>query len=145
MSDHPQSTPPTFTPPRSIDDLPLVEIGAHPLREAYLAHVHPDYHADLIRPLDLFLAVLLEGHPFPYLPGGHGPDVHDEVAAVGRDLRFCGDFLRGIAREMFDDIPYEEETVTRWCLAFAPKVDALAAELEEFITGAPRPPAEEPK
>lgn len=144
MPDRPESiAPPAFTPPRSMDDLPPVNIGGHPLRESFLAYLKPKYHADLIRPLNLFFGVLLEGQPAAHLYGGV-PSIFKEVGAVGRDLRFCGDYLRNAARAMFDQIDYEEETVCRWCLAFAPKVDALAAELEAFAASTPRPPATAP-
>ena len=140
MPDRPEST---ASLARRLDDLPVIDLGAHPIREVFLAHLRPDSHAALVAPLDLFLGILLEGSPVSYLPQGGLPDPHDETAAVGRDLRFCAGYLRQIARAMFDELEYESVTVCRWCLPFAEKVDALAAELEEFIAGAPRPTAEE--
>ena len=113
MSDRPKCTP---SPPPSLDDLPLVDIGHHPIREAYLAHLRPQFHEALVRPLDLFLSVLLEGYPRLYLPDEHAPGPHEDTAAVGRDLRFCAGYLRQIARASLDEIPYESETVCRWCL-----------------------------
>jgi hypothetical protein len=143
MPDRPESiAPPAFTPPRHLDDLPALDISRHPLRESFLAYLVAEHRDDLIRPLDLLFGILLEGQPASHLYGGV-PTIFEETAALGRDLRFCADYLREIARAMLDQIDYEEETVARWCAAFAPKVDALVAELEAFIGSAPRPPAAE--
>jgi hypothetical protein len=53
-----------------------------------------------------------------------------QLAAVTADLKFCGGYLRQIARgEQEMGLEPEEVAVCRWAGAFAPRVLLLAAEV----------------
>lgn len=135
-----ESTPPTPPPQTSLPhDLPPVDEGDHALREVYLAYFRERDRATLGALHEFLLDVLIDGAPATYLPGGHLPNVADGLAAVARDLRFTARYLvGGLARAAAD---YDEVALTGFAVGFAPKVDALAAEVEEFLAACAKPEA----
>jgi hypothetical protein len=112
-----------------------VSEGEHPLREAFLAFVHPDYRAALAAPLKLLyhLLLALRGPDVPAYGGV--PDLPAQAAAAVRDLRWTAAYLRGgIAGPAFgSSLEYEEDTLARYVAEFSFKLDALTGELETFL------------
>lgn len=138
MSDRPESTAPappdserTYRSPYS-DRYPTVDEGEHPLRETYLAFVHPDHRATLAAPLALLHYVVLEASVPSY---GGVPTLGEQVRAVARDLRWTVDYIRGgLAGPAFgSEIEPEEHDLCRFAIDFAVKLDDLTGGLEAFV------------
>jgi len=126
MSDRPQSIP--ADPPAVPHD-----VGAHPLRELYLCNFREQDHRVLAAPLDLLLAILIEGAQLEaYRPDRRLADLAGEAAAAVRDLEFTAIFLEEMGRGLV--LEYEEETLARFCRSIGEQVGTIAATLTQFLS-----------